>query len=651
MPFLIPLLALAAGILLGSSLNGDLWGMLPVVAGIIYYLFLLKRSSSPLKAFKLNSRHSIWMLLLFSGIGMLDSSFQKAPRFDNDFLQRVVAAEGEVRQGKSYASGDCLTVEVSRLIDSLGNSLPCRNLNLLLNTDGVSANTGDMLLFPAILEEIRDNPNRRPTGYADRLAREGINYHTYVNSDAIRFKGKRNGVRNASSRHRDQLVSALEYSSLDRQTIGFLTALLFGDRSFLTSETISTLSNSGVAHMISLSGMHIAIIMGLVMLLLYPLKFIGLHKSRLWMAIAAIWAYAYFSGLAPSTVRACVMATFVAGAFSLQRKNATGNALLAATFMILLLNPSAIFDVGLQLSFLCVASVIAFVNPLNPVNHRRRPKTYNLISALLLSMTTSVGTWPVVSYYFQKIPLLFLPMNLAFLPVLPAYMTGGLLYTLLLSFGIDSELLRSLLDGGYSLFLNAGEMIAGNGASTIPHKVELPVVFTWLGGLVLAGYALRRKKRSLSLSSAALLAASLILIPFTSRKDPDGLIFQKNYNEISMAVYENGVESIKTFPRNALSCMQKKDCVVFSLDCIPSKEELTEMFEKYADIKNRYLIIGSGFNQKGLSNLPLCDFFDKIILHSSLGRKTEQTLKQYAENEKLTSVYSLRESGPFEVLF
>lgn len=145
MPFLIPLLAFIGGILLGNTFEGNLWGMLPILCGILYYLLILKKSSSPLKSLKLNSRHSVWILLLFCGIGMLDTSFQKTPHLSPQLLNRIVAVEGEVMDGKSYTSGDCLTVNVSRLIDSLGNSISCHNLNMLLRTDGLSANVGDQL--------------------------------------------------------------------------------------------------------------------------------------------------------------------------------------------------------------------------------------------------------------------------------------------------------------------------------------------------------------------------------------------------------------------------------------------------------------------------------------------------------------------------
>lgn len=65
MPFLVPLVALAAGIIIGFSLKAPLWGALPILMGLGYYLFLLRGSNIPVKALKLNSRHSVWIFFIF----------------------------------------------------------------------------------------------------------------------------------------------------------------------------------------------------------------------------------------------------------------------------------------------------------------------------------------------------------------------------------------------------------------------------------------------------------------------------------------------------------------------------------------------------------------------------------------------------------
>ena len=91
---------------------------------------------------------------------------------------------------------------------------------------------------------------------------------------------------------------------------------------------------------------------------------------------------------------------------STAKRNA-GNALLAACLVILLMDPSAVYDVGLQLSFLSVASILLFVSQLNPINRHLHPRLHLITSSILVSLVATLSTWVLVSYYFKRIPILF----------------------------------------------------------------------------------------------------------------------------------------------------------------------------------------------------------------------------------------------------
>ena len=112
MPFLLPPLALIAGILIGDSISLPAWGILPILAGCLVYLFLLKDSSAPLKALKNNKRHNIWIVLIFLGIGIIDMGFQMPETIPSHSLKRYVNAEGEIVESKSFASGDQFVVKI-----------------------------------------------------------------------------------------------------------------------------------------------------------------------------------------------------------------------------------------------------------------------------------------------------------------------------------------------------------------------------------------------------------------------------------------------------------------------------------------------------------------------------------------------------------
>ena len=296
MTFLIPLIALVSGILLGMHLESPFWGVIPIILGLTYYFYLLKKTSTPITSVRFNQRHYVWIFLLFFGIGIFDMWFHAPKRLTDEELKSFVAAEGEIKGVNTSTTGDVLVVDINRLVDKDGSVSTCRNLRVTVYTDGLTTSYGDIVLFPFRLSEIKDNPNYRPTGYSGRMARKGIIYRCFIKSDEIIVKGFHQSIMAASKRWRDRICIKLENSSLDRECAEFLIAIVLGDKTLLSPEIKESFSNAGIAHVLALSGMHIAIIMGMLVLLLFPLRFIQNNWISSCIAVSLLWGFAFFPG-------------------------------------------------------------------------------------------------------------------------------------------------------------------------------------------------------------------------------------------------------------------------------------------------------------------------------------------------------------------
>ncbi len=670
MPFLLPLIALIAGIIVGQYLTLPALGVVPILAACGIYLYFIKNNSSPAKALKINKKHAVWIFLLFFGIGIFDMGFNKPDKIPIESLKRYEKAEGEVLESKESVSGDQFIVKIYNLTGADGKRTSFRDFNILLSTEGLSAQPGDIITFPAKLSPIEDNPNFRSSGYASRMGRAGIFFKAYAKEGQVDIIGFNNSLSNSAVMWRNRVAAKIEKSSLSRSACDFIIALLLGDRTFLSEELRTTFSNAGVAHVLALSGLHVTIIMGIFLLILFPLKLIGFHILRYWIAILLIWAFAFFTGMSPSTVRACLMTTFVVAAMSMQRKYNPENALVASAFIILLVSPQSLFDIGLQLSFLCVGSILMFASQFNPVHRHYHPYLHSMLSAVLVSLIATVTTWVVISYYFNSVPLLFLPVNLCLLPLLPAYIWVAVIYIILLLFGIDFSFLAMFLSKGYDLFNWIATHLSAFGSSAVSVNVQLPVVITWLLGVLIIAYTLKKKPtkktRILTIGGMALLVVSIISIPFYNRNVPDSIIFQKKYNEIALALYDGNQSTVSVMPRNSVSRIIHKGCEVMSIDCnfdvdsiasqlnigsISGKVNLDSIASKVSlsrKKRKKYLILGSGFKGKDLKEIPAIREYEKIILHSSIKRKMETKLKQEALEIGLKSIHSLCDDGPLE---
>lgn len=649
MNFLIPLAGLITGILAGMILKEPFWGAIPLLGGLAFYFGILRRSVTPVASYRLNKRHVIWIFLLFAGIGILDITLRRPMEIPDADLGKYSLAQGVVKKSTTYADGDNFRVKVTHLVDTLGRVTAVDKMQIILSTDGVSAQSGSVMVFPAHFSVITDNPDYRPNGFSDRMKREGILYRVYARADEIKIKGFDAGPASLASEWRDRLVTAIEYSSLRRETAEFISALLLGDRSLLDNDVKEDFTDAGVAHILALSGMHVAIVTGIFLMILFPLEYFRLRRLRMWLVILLLWGFAFVTGLGTSTVRACIMATFVVGAMSLQRKNSSGNALLGSAFIILLFEPSALFDIGMQLSFVCVGGILLFSDTLNPVNHHRHRIWYALASAVLVSLVATLSTWVLVSFYFNKIPLLFLPVNLCILPLLPLFVWLAAIYTVGVTFGIDFGPLAWILDKMYESFLWIARHLSGFGESSISFSTQLPVVVLWLLGVMIIGYALKRKKggRKLILwGGVGMLALSLVIIPFLKSPE-DGLIVRRNPADITLALYEGNQETVLSMPRNTVSRLAHKGSEILSVDCKADLDSIAEMMLSGRRSRKRYLILGGGFSGRSLKEIPGIERFDKIILHPSLKRKMENMIREEALEIGIKNLHSIRETGSF----
>lgn len=662
MTFLFPLIGLIVGIICGNLMINLSWGIIPVAVAVCVNLWLLKKGSNPLGALKYNHVHKIWILFLFIGVGFFVSYYHRPSDIPDSLLENIAGGKGEVKEIRSFANGDRITLNLNSVADNKGNVTECRNIKILLYTNGLSSKIGDIIIFKGKLTPIADNPNYPESGYASRLKREGILYKASAFADNIRITGYNNSLMAKSAGWRDRIEIALEKSSLNRGAIDYLIAFMLGDKSFLNDDIKESFSNNGVAHILALSGMHVAIIMGILMCICFPLAFMGLDKPRYWIALTGIWIYAFLSGLAPSTFRAAIMLTFIILALTFQRRRNVANALVASSIVIIALDPAAIYDPGLQLSLLSVACILMFPTQLNPVNRNLRPKLYVITSSVLVSLVAAMGTWVLVSYYFKRIPLMFLPANLLILPFLPIYMTIALLYIGFLMFGIDMHVLATFLNFGYNAIMYLLDAISTLGQFTIDFRATLPMVILWILGLLVLGYAINRKKKVVTVTLGILfLFLSILAGPFLASSSNDCMIFQKNYKEISMIFYKNGESQKEIFPKNTVSCLSKGSSDIFTIDCKNFIDSLPRLITKSEPVLNsinksfkakkrkRYLLISEGVGEISLKNIPGINYFDKVILHSSLRKKREKQLIEEARNLGLTSIHSLRLDGPLEV--
>lgn len=207
---------------------------------------------------------------------------------------------------------------------------------------------------------------------------------------------------------------------------GTAQALLFRERSMLEIEEVSVYRNAGLAHLLSVSGLHLTILLGVFR------RFVGHMRLPRWLSalitLAALLAFCKVTAFSPSVVRAAVMAgALIAGEYLAHRLDGL-TILFAALFALLLANPYALRSAGLQLSFLACLGLLLLRTQATRIRHRIRMGHYrghkrlryrlyaSLTASLLQAGSIVLFTFPTTVFSFGTVAYLSPAVNLLVLP-------------------------------------------------------------------------------------------------------------------------------------------------------------------------------------------------------------------------------------------
>lgn len=219
-------------------------------------------------------------------------------------------------------------------------------------------------------------------------------------------------------------------SSLSPASESLMLGIVFGIRSTMPRDLSDNLRTTGVIHITAASGMNVTMVAGAIFFLLA-----GLFRRQVAIIIGFlfVWLYAVLAGLEPSILRASIMSSFAFGAGLSGRQNTGILALGFTAFVMLLLTPSLITDVGFLLSCFSTLGIILFGQILGAgqyaVDPLAKKETESFSVAfkqdIATTITAQVGTLPILFLYFGQYNLLSILVNALILWTIPIIMILG----------------------------------------------------------------------------------------------------------------------------------------------------------------------------------------------------------------------------------
>lgn len=275
---------------------------------------------------------------------------------------------------------------------------------------------GDILFIHAQFKEFDVVKNPYAFDYKKFMNRKGIFYTAYIpfnNWQKINHKIT-NPIFNLAYNIQQYFSEIFAKTGLKGAEYSVITAILLGNDETIDPGLKASYSAAGVSHILCVSGMHVGIIFMIFDFLLRPLDYSkpGRIAKTIFMMIL-IWTYACITGLSPSVRRAASMFTFVTIGNLLRRNTNIFHSLYASLFILLIINPLLVFDVGFQLSYLAVFGIVIFQKPIYELWHVKSKILSYFWNLMSVSIAAQLSTFPISIFYFGQFPNYFLLANLS----------------------------------------------------------------------------------------------------------------------------------------------------------------------------------------------------------------------------------------------
>lgn len=497
-PFLRVLLPLVVGIVWQHSQASNIALCACIVVAIASGCVALKLRSNTLST-TFRAAFSLFIFTTLTSVGMALYAATSAHAIMPNVSDKAVAIarieELPIERDYSYRT----QATIVAIDDS--NTLKATEIPVILylakSFTASDLRGGDLILFTPQLHTITSSTLPHAFDYASYMARRGIIYEQHLRDEEWQLSSyMHTSLRNRAKNLQSDCVSSLYKSGLSHEHASLLAALLWGYKANIPDNVRQYFSASGLSHVLAVSGLHIGIIAGLLWFLLYPLRLFSFRRLQGVVTMLLLWVYAFVTGLSPSVVRACIMATFVGIALLLNRRNTSLNALCGSAFIVLFAAPMQLFEIGFQLSYAAVAGILLFTPLLDTLrrNASNNKIVQYIFGSLSLSFSAQVATLPIAAHYFRYIPLWGWISNLLLLPLLPIIMLAALLLQLCIAMGLPHTWLTSLTNTLTNLFVTAAQFIATwPGAAIQDIAITWPMLTLYIIAIFTLWYAISRR--------------------------------------------------------------------------------------------------------------------------------------------------------------
>ncbi len=441
-PALLALLAYLSGILTGNYFDLSTLILLSLII-ITLFLLLSFRNEQNLRVIFLT------LLLALAGFWRYELKTKDLPiNHISNFthlsgrveLTGIISADPDIREDKTFIELDTRELLFNgKRINTEGKVL------LKIKHPTGLFNYGDLIRFNGYLYS--PYPSKNPRAF---------DYRKYLNSKdifACMSLGQDSEIALLEKKQGNFFISGVVFP-VKHYILGFfkrnlaaphqaiLSGFVLGERRGIPKEIYKLFTDTGTLHLLAISGSNVALVVlifsGFFRLVRLP------YRLSLLLVFPMLLIFSFVTGNQPSVVRASIMASLFLLSLLIERERDVLNLWALAALVILFINPSSLFDVGFQLSFVATLGLILWVPKLESLLISGLPNRF-LKSCVALpffvSLSAQLFTYPITAYYFNRISLYSLLANLLIVPLTGLVVTVGVISAFLSLLSLKFSLL------------------------------------------------------------------------------------------------------------------------------------------------------------------------------------------------------------------
>lgn len=408
---------------------------------------------------------------------------------------------------------------------------------------------GDILLFTAKnLQSIQSTGNPGSFDFARYSARQNIRHQAFYKTGQFKKIAGPTGINLARMLAYGQL-SAMQSmrTTVPQNSAGLAMALLIGYRNEVDKSLLQAYANTGVVHVIAVSGMHLGLIFLLLQrVLVFPEKRYKIFKwIKALVVLLIIWLFSGIAGSAASILRAAFMFSIAMLAKLIRKPMDNIQSICIGAFALLCYNPLWIWDAGFQLSFAALLSIICYQPLISTWAAPKNPILKNIWELTAVTLSAQVLTLPISIGQFHQAPVYFLASNLIAVPLSSLALVTAIIQWAICAPGFTNSLAGSAT-GFFIDLMNAGINHINSIPGAVIDQIEWSATQTITAYLIILGITAWLLKPTPTNRSFSLLAIALFGILNLCQKQ------ESSQQEILLALHLPRQSAISVVLRNTL---------------------------------------------------------------------------------------------------